>query len=288
MHQQLQGCEVVHLLDREFDDVALQRFTSGKYGGYIIRALHLSRIVRWHDQDVVLDAVVKAVPRTSAAEVERDGKRFERFIGETTVTFVRPSLRGHKRGQKPQKGAPIDVRVVFVELRGIGHGEHFEWVLLTSLSQEDMSAEQVVDAYLLRWRIERFFYLAKVGLRLERWRQESGEAIARRLAVTMLGAMVIYQLLIAKDDPSIRAIATLGGWLGRKNDALGPVVMMRGILLLIGALAALAEHGIDGLLRLATDAGLGFAIPHSLRPARALSTLPARLRHVGRRRARSP
>lgn len=276
VNEQLRGREVVHLMDREFDDVALQRFVSGKHGEYVIRAQHLSRVVRWHDQDIALGAVVKAVPRTSAAEVERDGKRFERFIGETTVTFVRPSLRGIKRGQRPQKGAPIDVRVVIVELRGVGHREHFEWVLLTSLSQQDISAEQIVDAYLMRWRIERFFYLSKVGLRLEQWRQESGEAIARRLALTMLGAMVIYQLLIAKDNPSIRAIATLGGWLGRKNDSLGPVVMMRGVLLLIGTLAAVAEHGVAKLVRMASDAGLGFAIPPALRPARERARRPVR------------
>jgi hypothetical protein len=164
------------------------------------------------------------------------------------------------------------VRVVIVELRGVDHREHHEWVLLTNLPKEDMSAEQVVDAYLMRWRIERFFYLTKVGLRLEQWRQQTGEAIARRLVLAMLAAMVIYQLLIAKDDPSVKAIATLGGWLGRKRDHLGPVVMMRGVLVLITALSAIATHGVDGLLRIAEQAGLGFAIPMALRSARAPPT----------------
>jgi hypothetical protein len=268
-HEQLSGREVVQLMDREFDDVALQRFVSGKHGWYVIRAQHVSRVVRWGTQKTPLGIVAQTMPRIAAGEVERDGKRFERFMSQTVVGFDRPSLRGRKRGQKPQPGAAIDVRVVVVELRGIGHKEHHEWVLLTNLAEVTDSAEAVVDAYLMRWRIERFFYLTKVGLRLEQWRQQTGEAIARRLALTMLGAMVLYQLLIAKDDPAVKAIATLGGWLGRKRDALGPVVMMRGVLVLITALAAVASHGVDGLLRLAEDAGLGFAIPASLRLARA-------------------
>jgi hypothetical protein len=259
----------VNLMDREFDDVALQRFISGKRGLYVIRAQHVSRVVRWGAQKTTLGLVAETVPRTAAGEVEREGKRFERFIGETVVTFDRPSLRGRKRGEKPQAGVAIEVRVVVVELRGIGHKEHHAWVLLTNLSEASDSALAVVDAYLMRWRIERFFYLTKVGLGLEQWRQQTGEAIARRLALTMLAAMVLYQLLIAKDDPAVKAIATLGGWLGRKRDSLGPVVMMRGVLVLMTALAAVANHGVEGLLRLAEEAGLGFAIPASLRHARA-------------------
>jgi len=265
----LPGREVVHLMDREFDDVALLRFLSSEHGLYVIRAQHLSRVVRWGADNPTLGLVAKTVARRAAGEVQRDGKRFERFISETVVRFDRPSLRGCKRGHKPQPGVAIDVRAVVVELRAIGHREHHQWVLLTNLSEATAPAEVIVDAYLMRWRIERFFYLTKVGLRFEHWRQQSGEAIARRLALTILAAMVIYQLLIAKDDSSVKAIATLGGWLGRKRDSLGPVVMMRGVFVLLAALSAVAIHGVDGLLRLADGAGLGFAIPPELRKARA-------------------
>lgn len=265
-HAHLAGRECVHLMDREFDDVALQRFLFEGPGLYVIRAQHLSRVVRWGSQEIKLSAVTKALARSAAGEVERDGKSYERFIGETVVTFERASLRGRKRGAKPKKGPPIDVRIVVTELRGIGHAEHHEWVLLTNL---DDSAETVVDAYLARWRIERFFYLTKIGLRLEQWRQESGEAIARRLALTMLAAMAIYQLLIARDQPAVRAIATLGGWLGRKGDHLGPVVMMRGALVLIAGLCAIAQHGVERLVAMAEEAGLGFAVAPALRRAPA-------------------
>lgn len=256
--------ECVHVMDREFDDVALQRMLASNHGRYVIRALQLSRVVRWQGTVTKLSMVAKSVERVAAGEIERDGKRYERFIGETVVTFERPSLRGRKRGVRPKKGPPIDVRIVITELRGIDHREHFEWVLLTNLTD---SAEAVVEAYLARWRIERLFYLTKVGLRLEFWRQETGEAIARRLALTMLAAMVMYQLLAVKDDPAVREIATLGGWLGRKNDSLGPVVMMRGVLVLAASLCAIARYGIDGLVQLAVRARLGFTVPPALRVA---------------------
>jgi hypothetical protein len=93
-HKHLPDREIVHLMDREFDDVALQRFVSGGHGLYVIRAQHLSRGVRWGLQKATLGALAKTVERAPAGQVDRDGKRFERFIGETVVAFDRPSLRG--------------------------------------------------------------------------------------------------------------------------------------------------------------------------------------------------
>jgi hypothetical protein len=164
----------------------------------------------------------------------------EPWVAETRVTFDRPSLRGRKRGARPTKGKPIDVRVVVAELRGVDTSEHYEWVLLTNL--ED-SIEQVVAIYRKRWRIERFFDFIKVGLRLERWRQRSGEAIARRLALTMLAAMALYQLKANGDQATLKTVATMGGWLGRKGDAMGPVVLMRGMLVLLASLDARSVGG---------------------------------------------
>lgn len=274
----LRDREIVHLMDREFDDVALLRFLHGEHGTYVVRAQHLARVVHWRGRPIKIRELSKLLPLVEAGEVERDGKHYERRVGETIVTFQRPSLRGHKRGCPRREGPAIDVRVVLTELRGIGHREHHTWLLLTNLQDH---ALDVVKAYLARWRIERFFYLTKIGLRLERWRQQSGEAIARRLALTMLAAMVVYQLLIAKDDPSVRAIATLGGWLGRKGDHLGPVIMMRGAFVIVAGLSAVAQHGVDGLVQLAEHAGLGFALPASLRDsARAPPFSSSKLRSV--------
>ena len=261
----LPGRECVHVMDREFDDIGLQRFLDGRNGLYVIRAQHLGRKVRHGHTATSLREAVQKTRRRLSGEVEREGLRFERWVGEATVTFYKPSLRGSERGLMPKAGRPIDVRVVVTELRGIGHKGRHEWILLTNVDDE---IESVVDAYLARWRVERFFYLTKVGLRLEQWRQASGEATARRLALTMLAAMAMYQLLANRDDPSVRAIATLGGWLGRKSDALGPVVMMRGALILVAGLCAVAQHGVDGLVRLADESGLGFAVPEPLRDPR--------------------
>lgn len=259
--RQFAGCELVHVADREFDDVLLQRRLHDRKQLYVIRALNMGRSVLHGQRRCALRNVAAAVQRVALETVEHNGTRFEQWGGETVVTFDRPSLRGRKRGARPIKGKPLEVRVVVTELRGVGTNERHEWVLLTNVNDP---IEQLVAIYRARWRIERLFYFAKVGLRLEQWRQQTGEATAQRLAITMLAAMTIYQLKATNDAPTLKKVATLGGWLGRKGDAMGPIVLMRGMLVLLASLDAIAKHGVDGLTRLAEDAGLGFAIPAAL------------------------
>lgn len=254
--------ELVHVADREFDDVLLQRRLDAQNQKYVIRALNLGRAVLCAGARRPLRKVANELAKTKIGTVEHDGKTFEQWVGEQFVTFDRPSLRGRKHGARPIKGDPLEVRVVVTELRGVGTTDHYEWVLLTNLNDP---IEDVVAIYRARWRIERLFYFTKVGLRLEQWRQQSGEATARRLAITMLAAMAIYQLRASADQDTLKAVATMGGWLGRKRDALGPVVLMRGMLVLLATLDALAEYGVDDLVRLAEAAGFGFALPPSLR-----------------------
>lgn len=258
----LPGRELVHIADREFDDVLLLRRFHQQKQLYVVRALQLGRSVIDDAGPRPLRDVVARLERSSIGTVERNGVLFEQYVAETTVAFARPSLRGRKRGEKPQKGDPIEVRVVVTELRGIDTKEHYEWILLTNLEDP---IDRVVATYVARWRVERLFYLAKVGLRLENWRQQTGAAIARRLALTMLAAMVLYQLQAIRDETTLRTIATLGGWLGRKRDAMGPVVLMRGILLLLGTLDALTRYRPEQLVAVAEAAGLGFAVPAALR-----------------------
>jgi hypothetical protein len=248
--QLLPDRERVHLLDREFDDLQLLRAWQQPQEWHVIRCQHLKRRVLWGDQKTSLKAVVDQVPLVAAGQTVRQGQRYNVFIGETQVVMTGKSQRGvARKRQKPLSGLPLSVRVVISELRQEGQ-KPLRWVLLTNLTDP---CAQVVQAYLYRWKVERFFYLSKVGFRLEQWRQETGDRIARRLAVTQLAAIAIYLMLgVADHDPQIaelvKTVATLGGWLGRKHDPIGPIVLMRGMLLLVGMMRALEQFGPQRLM----------------------------------------
>ncbi len=240
----LPGRLLIHLFDREFDDVKLLRHLASRQ--YVIRCRNLSRLVAVHGEKLSIGKHLESVKLQQSGEVIRrfaqSTQTYSMWTGETEVTMKNPSLRGvQKRRQKPQPGVHLRVRVVVSELRQPGQ-KPLRWVLLTNLTEPVLS---VVGRYLERWKIERLFYFEKVGFRLECWHQENAERIARRLLLVQMAASVVYQLSQATDDKSIQVmefLAKLGGWPGRKQNPIGPTMLMRGALLFLGAMQLIQLH----------------------------------------------
>ncbi len=250
----LPGRWLIHVIDREGDDVWLQRALTSAVESYVIRAQHLRRTVRHRGLEVPLAAAVAGVSLAFSHVVARPGvgagDRAQLWLGETTVTFAGKSWRGRHRGETAQAGPAIDVRVIVAELRGDGTTDR--WILLTNLTEP---AVDVVQAYVWRWRIERLFYFIKVGFRLEGWNQQTGDAIARRLALASLAAMALHQLRAATTDAAtepaaaaaLREVAAWGGHIGRADAAPGPIVLLRGLMVLIGAIGMIDQYGVEGI-----------------------------------------
>ena len=249
---------LIHLFDREFDDVKLLRHLADRR--YVVRCRNLSRLVAVHGQQRSLGTHLLSLKLQPVGEVTRrlaQGQAtYELRVAQTQVTLVRPSLRGvQKRRQKPLPGAPLTVRVVVSELHREGE-KTLRWVLLTNLAEPAFS---VVERYLCRWKIERLFYFEKIGFRLECWHQENAERITRRLLLVQMAASCVYQLSAASDDKSVQlrqTLAKLGGWSGRRKDPVGPTMLLRGALLFLGAMQLIQIHTKQEL----------FAIAKSLEP----------------------
>jgi hypothetical protein len=279
-HFHLPGRDLVQVMDREFDELALERTLTDGSTKYVIRAQHLGRKVLLGGRPTTLRNAVRAARRRIAGTVEREGKRYEMRLAETLVTFHGPSRRGHKRREPPRKGAPVLMRVVIAELHSGSRLAH-RWVLLTNLEEP---AEQVAPIYVWRWKVERLFFLLKVGIHLPQWEEQNGERIARRLALSSLAAMAIYQLQSPPFDPVktqlIRQIATIGGWLGRKGDPIGPIVLMRGMLRLLEALTLLEQYEPDALRAMGVEIAqaLGLPVPGVTPPKRKPRRPPHGLR----------
>jgi len=134
-HKVLPDRELVHVADREFDDLQLLRRCAPHK--FVIRAQHLNRKVRLQGNTQSLAEAVQKVSLFPAGVVERrqdfGTQQYSLYLGETEVEFHRPSLRGVQKGrQAPQAGEPVRVRVVVSELRRCGH-KPLRWVLLTNL-----------------------------------------------------------------------------------------------------------------------------------------------------------
>jgi hypothetical protein len=180
-----------------------------------------------------------------------------------TVRSVRTLLNPPQRSNL----APVYVNAVLVREEQPPEGEApIEWLLLTSLPVETFAeACQVASYYACRWEIEVFFRVLKSGCKIEELQFEREDRLRVCLAMYLIVAWrVLYVLkqgracpnmrcdavfteaewksvyVIAKQKPAPKSpptlaeivplIASLGGYLGRKNDGpAGPKTMWIGL-----------------------------------------------------------
>jgi hypothetical protein len=114
------------------------------------------------------------------------------------VVLDRAAWRHRRRGGKTVNGRipgpAITLRLVISRVCNARGETLAVWYLLTNVPPE-VAAATVALWYYWRWCIESFFKLLKsAGLQLERWQQETGAAIAKRLLVAAMACVVVWKI----------------------------------------------------------------------------------------------
>jgi hypothetical protein len=213
-----------------------------------------------------LDARGRVVEETTAKRLA------ELSIGAFSILLYRDAKR-NQRYVRPPCVVAVNV-VVIGELHPPPGSKPLCWVLFTSFPVDTMAQmAHVGRLYELRWRIEDYHRLIKSGYHIERSRLNNATKIARHLVVISIGAMTVLQLKRQVDLPSkgdlsnehyqrvktamlqpdnaeidlalrlFAFIAKHGGWLGRRRDPIGPTILMRGMLHLLGVLDTFCRYG---------------------------------------------
>ena len=185
-------------------------------------------------------------------------ERITLSVGAFTVKLYRDGKR-NRRYLRPRNYVTLNV-VVAREPHPPAGRPPICWVLFTSLPIDTPAQVlEVVRIYELRWRIECFFKYLKSGFKIEDLRYDDGNKIAKLLVPITLAAVFVLNLKqqlglpagsfldtenylkikhASKNlhDPSIDLdtrlfafIANCGGWLGRRNDPISPLALMRGM-----------------------------------------------------------
>lgn len=254
------------MADREADIFDLFAQARAPRQELLIRAAHNRRIAE--DARYLWEGVA-ATPVGAVAPV-LVGRRGDRDPAEVLLSlrWRRVTLLPPRHHRQRAAIAPVAVTAILAEEGGVvppGQGP-IRWLLLTTLPVPDGAAAlECVRRYALRWRIERYHYVLKEGLRIEERQLRTVERVERLLA---LCAIVAWRLLwltyAARQEPdapctvalgaevwpvlwvathpgqpppptpptlhaAVRQIAQLGGFLGRKGDGEpGVKVLWRG------------------------------------------------------------
>lgn len=188
----------VHIVDREADSVGHYRDWDAAGQLFLVRADD-ARIVRRDGLERPLPGLVEDLHAEGAfadvpGAVEGPGGVGRLRVAEAAVVLDRPARRTIGGRKREVAGVALGLRLVVSEVVGPDGGRLARWLLLTNAPSEH-DAATIARWYAWRWRIESYFKLLKsAGQEIERWEQESGAAIARRLLIASMACLTVWSL----------------------------------------------------------------------------------------------
>ena len=258
-----EGVMVVTVCDREGD---FYEFVAGeieRQAPFIVRARWNRRLIPEESAgyDTIMEALSQvAICKTTEVEIIGNSERKARtaLVG---IKFVEVTIKPPMKKGAAKESASIDpltVRIVAATEIDPPKGEDaISWVLLTNLQVKNArDAGEKVDWYRVRWGIEVHHKVMKSGCRVELARLETGERLARYLAINSIIAFrLMHMTYILRTNPhapctgilssdeiealcvrtqkfnkmpggqatftmrdALREIAKIGGFLARKSD----------------------------------------------------------------------
>lgn len=217
--------------------------------------------------ECLYECTVDVSARKAKIAPEKQGKRSKSRVARIATVEVRATSVTLRAPYRPDRKLPdVKVNVVLVEEPNPPEdSDAIQWLLVTTLPiEEPEQVQRIVRAYCVRWQIEIFFRTIKTGCRIERRLFETLRRLENCTAVYMIVAWrimylcrlgrtcpdmdceivfepcewkAVYQIVKGEAPPEtpptlnemIRMIASLGGYVSRKNTNPGPQTLWIGL-----------------------------------------------------------
>jgi hypothetical protein len=276
-----EGVRLIHVCDRGADNFDVFAHLLVKGDSWVIRAAQLTRKVRYGDEVLKLEKVLELANVLGSYQiyVRVNGKQQERWaeveVRAAEVTLLRPR-EGSTAFVRDHEIDEISMRVVEIrELRPPKNQQALRWVLYTwEPASTFQAALRVISHYEQRPQVEEYHKCLKTGLGVECRRYQSSDRLEPVIGVICVQAVRLLQLRdVARKSPDtpaqgvvpkewletmqrivrrpvaihtvrdfLRAVAGLGGFLGRKGDGEpGWLTLWRGLETLLIALRGYRE-----------------------------------------------
>jgi hypothetical protein len=248
------------IMDRGFDDVAVWRTIWEQTEHLVCRISHAERLVayqtidgKWREGDVA--AAQKHVRPMASAETEmviRRGRqkraKRQRVTAEIKTCPLRLTYDTNVRREGEEDEVHKDIWLVEVKIL---RSTLKPWLLITDWPVETAeSAVCIFRMYRQRWAVEDSFKFTKEVLGWEEVQLLELEGIRTLLALAWVAAGFLYELGITLEWEEVRLLARLGGWVERKDNPPGKIILTRGLRRLMDMLMTQAfldsyrqEHG---------------------------------------------
>lgn len=200
--------------------------------------------------------------RAAQAVVVAAGVCGQLLVGEIRVVLARPAFPRQGTGKHRWiTGPPLSLRLLVCQLRLPDETLVAEWYLLSNVPGT-VAAHELAEWYYWRWRIESYFKLLKShGFQVEAWQQESAEKIAKRLLITAMACVVVWQLQQAQDPETVvlrDLLIRLSGRQVRRAQATAPA-LLSGLWVFLSAIELFAHYDLNDLKLMARLAVPGYS-----------------------------
>ena len=190
--------KIVHIIDREADSVGFFRELQ-EDDFYIVRALDRVR-VNYQGKTINQKDLSKSLDLGEyVRSIQYHKKEVKIYVNSVDIQITRDSYikvtdeNGNVK-QKKKKGNPVNTRFIVQRLIDEDNSVVATWLLLSNLGS-DVDSKTIGLWYYYRWNIETYFKLLKSsGFNLEKWQQESAEAIFKRLLITSYACLLVWQI----------------------------------------------------------------------------------------------
>ena len=263
--EQLEDTRLTYIADREGDiyDLFVEAPCPERGADWLVRVQHQERLLT---DGRKLRKVIDAAPVLTEVTFDRPASNGRRArTVHQHIKVVRVTLQAPARPDRTLSGVTVTA-LLATEPHPPAGEESLDWLLLTNLPVQ--TPEQAIEKltwYLCRWQIEVYFKVLKSGCRVEQLQLEKRERLEPALAfymiiawrvlfLTMLGRecpqmscdsvfadeewRAVYLVTQRKPPPDappsldtmVRMVASLGGFLNRKNDGVpGPKTLWIGL-----------------------------------------------------------
>jgi DDE family transposase len=244
------GRRAVFVIDAEADSVDHYRQWDERGLLFLVRAdgeRHV-RLGGADGEDARLSAIAARLGRQGAfrrtREVDYQGKKVWQYVAEAAVVLDRPAYQDRRvdgqRRRRTIKGKALPLRLVVTELRDEQGGVLERWYLLSNVPAQ-VDAASIALWYYWRWKIESFFKLLKSsGQQVERWQQEDGRSILKRLLVASMACVLAWRLAHSEAPQGEEARRTVMRLSGRQVEH-GKSYTLEGLLAGLWVLLAMAD-----------------------------------------------
>ena len=197
------GRTPVHVVDREADSIHHYREWHRHGHHFVIRG-DQSRSVQVHGEAITLKALMTRpdLPFQDSFASEGVVLRVATAAGNGRVQVAEVAIVLHRSSGKRRPDGhrqympvdPLPLRLVITRVLADDGTILTTWLLMTNLPA-DVPAATIACWYAWRWRIESYHKLLKsAGMNIERWEQNCGEAIAKRLVIAAMACLIVWQL----------------------------------------------------------------------------------------------